>query len=248
MFEPISRWPRFEGPPGLFEDLLAGVHQLRTRTGRPHWLLVDEAHSLLPAVRDRVLATLCRGFRGVILVSYQPEQVAPSVLASVDVALTVGESAAQTLASFAAALGQQCPLVPDTSPTSGHALAWNRRNPSPPFTLRMVPPEVEHRRHRRKYAKGDLGAEHSFYFRGPQEQLHLRAANLMTFIELADRLDDEAWEFHLRRGDYERWFRETVKDDELAAEAAETAETRLAPADSRVRIRAAIEKRYAAPA
>lgn len=30
--------------PGFFESLLAGVHELRARSGRPRWLLVDEVH------------------------------------------------------------------------------------------------------------------------------------------------------------------------------------------------------------
>jgi hydroxymethylpyrimidine pyrophosphatase-like HAD family hydrolase len=234
--------------PRFFEALLAGVQELRTRTGRPHWLLIDEAHHLLPAARDCALAINPAELGGVMLVTAHLEHVAPSVLDGVDVALAIGEAPAETLATFARALGQQDLRVPDTSPASGYALVWNRRNPDPPFTLRVVPHRAERRRHRRKYAEGDLGAERSFYFRGPQGKLRLRAANLMTFVELADGVDDETWEFHLHRGDYERWLREIVKDEELAAEMAEIAKAGLAPADSRARIRAAVKERYTIPA
>src|SRR4029077_16535881 len=35
--------------PLAFADLLPELSQLRARTARPHWLLIDEAHHLLPA-------------------------------------------------------------------------------------------------------------------------------------------------------------------------------------------------------
>ena len=37
---------------------------------------------------------------------------------------------------------------------------------------------------------------------------------------MADGVDDETWLHHLRAGDYSRWFREGIKDDALADEAA----------------------------
>ena len=54
--------------------------------------------------------------------------------------------------------------------------------------------------------------------------------------------------FHLERGDYSRWFREMIKDDDLAR-AAEPIEANsdLSLADSRARIRDAIEARYTLP-
>jgi hypothetical protein len=33
---------------GLFGRALALVHESRKRTGRPHWLIVDEAHHMFP--------------------------------------------------------------------------------------------------------------------------------------------------------------------------------------------------------
>jgi len=158
--------------PGFFGALLAGMRALRTRTGRPHWLLVNEAHHFvhrsLPAGCIRALAEGIAELGGAVLVTVYPEHVAPPVLASVDVALAVGGSPAKTLASLAHALGKQSPGMPAAAPASDHALAWNRRGQDPPFTLRIVPSRVERRRHRRKYAMGDLGAERSFYFRGPR--------------------------------------------------------------------------------
>jgi hypothetical protein len=104
---------------------------------------------------------------------------------------------------------------------------------------------MERRRHQRKYAQGELGEDKSFYFRGPEGKLNLRAQNLVLFMQLADGLDDATWLYHLARGDYSRWFGEAIKDEELAAEAAHIeAQPNPDPAESRAHIRAAIEQRY----
>jgi hypothetical protein len=67
-------------------------------------------------------------------------------------------------------------------------------------------------------------------------------------VQLADGVDDETWHYHLRRHDVSQWFRTIIKDESLAAEAADV-ETRddLSPHDSRARIRAAIQRRYTTP-
>jgi hypothetical protein len=93
-----------------------------------------------------------------------------------------------------------------------------------------------------------LGEDHSFYFRGPDNQLNLRAQNLMLFVQIADGVDDRTWMHHLKQGDYSAWFREIIKDRELADEAA-TIETddRLNAKESRQKIRGAVIRRYTAP-
>ena len=41
--------PSPEDRPAFFDELLPRLLELRARTGRPHWIVVDEAHHLLPA-------------------------------------------------------------------------------------------------------------------------------------------------------------------------------------------------------
>jgi hypothetical protein len=67
-------------------------------------------------------------------------------------------------------------------------------------------------------------------------------------MQLAEGLDDETWNHHLRAGDYSKWFRAGVKDDDLAREA-ELIEKNLAldAASSRREIKRLIENRYTAP-
>src|SRR5207237_493061 len=115
--------------------------------------------------------------------------------------------------------------------------------------LFTTPPQTERLRHSRKYAEGDLGDENSFYFRGPQRTLNLKAQNLTMFLQLAEGVDDATWLYHLRAGDYSRWLASAIKDDELAGEiAAIETDAALDAGESRSRVKAAIERRYTAPA
>jgi hypothetical protein len=100
-----------------------------------------------------------------------------------------------------------------------------------------------HHRHTRKYAQGRLGEDLSFYFRGPAAALNLRAYNLSSFLELAQGVDDTTWLYHLKRGDYTRWFRNIIKDEDLAAEA-QSSESLDDANQSRRAVAEAIKKRY----
>jgi len=178
------------------------------------------------------------------------DRIAPEVLHEVGLALTVGSEPAETLRRFARAMGARPPRVREESLAPGEAIAWRPADPKrAPVLFHVAPPDGERRRHVRKYAEGELGPDRSFYFRGPDDRLNLRVQNLSLFNQIAQGLDDETWLFHLRRGDYSRWFREAIKDEDLASEAAAVeADEALLPGESRARLRAAIEARYTAPA
>jgi len=178
-----------------------------------------------------------------------PEHVSPAVLASIDIVLAIGRSADETLRAFGEAVGAPPPATLPGTAGPGEALLWRRRPEArDPVWVRTLAPKSEHRRHVRKYATGELGEDKSFYFRGPAGQLNLRAQNLALFIQLAEGVDDETWLHHLQIQDYSRWFREAIKDEDLAAEAAGVErQTGLAPGQSRELIKAAIERRYTMP-
>ena len=66
---------------------------------------------------------------------------------------------------------------------------------------------------------------------------------------MAHQVDDDTWRHHLARGDYSRWVRDAIKDDELAGEVERIEGNRtLGATASRQGIREAIERRYTAPA
>jgi len=77
----------------------------------------------------------------------------------------------------------------------GEALAWLGDSGKPPFVFQSSPPRAERRRHRRKYAEGELMPDLCFYFRGPEGKLNLKAQNLAIFLQIADSVDDATWLF-----------------------------------------------------
>ena len=94
----------------------------------------------------------------------------------------------------------------------------------------------------------DIMHHRSFFFRGPGNRQNLKAQNLAVFCQIADGIDEDTWLFHLRHGDYSRWFRGAVKDAYLA-EQAEQIERRqdLSSHETRQLIRTLIESRYTLP-
>ncbi|GIH96943.1 HAD hydrolase family protein [Planobispora siamensis] len=246
--------------PGFFETLLPRLAAIQAKCGRPSWLIVDEAHHMMPEGFRAESVELLRQFGGLLLITVHPSLVGEPVLGALNTVVAVGERPGEVLTTFASAAGQAdeqgdgqtdeqtgTPLdgLPDDLPTGEFLLL---RLSGEPVRARLIPPEGERQRHRRKYAAGDLGEENSFYFRGPQEALNLRAGNLTAFCQLAEGVDDGTWEYHLGRGDYSRWMAGSVKDEELAAEVAEVEKAGGSADETRRRVGELIENRYTAPA
>jgi hydroxymethylpyrimidine pyrophosphatase-like HAD family hydrolase len=238
--------------PGAFAALLPRILEIRAKTGRPHWLVIDEAHHLLPTTWSPASSALPQDLGGTILISVHPEHVSSVALAFVDVLIATGKAAGQTLVEFALAAQVAGPDEPSAAPPEpGQALVWFPRcQPGQaPTLVQTRRAKAERRRHKRNYAQGELSPEQSFYFRGPEGKLNLRAQNLMTFVQVGEGVDEETWLFHARRGDYSRWFETMIKDEELAATAREIERNGdQGVAESRKKLRAAVETRYTAPA
>lgn len=234
--------------PAFFAAFFPRLQELRTRTGRPHWLVVDEAHHLLPSTWDPASLTLQK-IESMAFITVHPDQVAPTILSAIDVLVVVGEAPDETFRKFSRAIGRPAPRGSWPALQPGDVLVWQLHMRTDPFRIHIVPSRADHRRHRRKYAEGELGPDRSFYFQGPEGKLNLRAQNLVLFLQLAEGIDDETWTYHLRRGDYSRWFREAIKSDHLADKARRVEEQRdLSPADSRAQIKAAIDEEFTLPA
>ncbi|MFO7276670.1 MAG: HAD family hydrolase [Pseudomonadota bacterium] len=235
--------------PAFFEALLPRLQELRARTGRPHWLVIDEAHHLLPAARRNGGSSLPERLENVLQITVHPNLIAASALAQVDTVIAVGMTPEAMMREFCETLGECPPALEPVRLEAGEALVWLRRRGRAPFRLVIEPSRTERRRHTRKYAEGELGPDRSFYFRGPEGRLNLRAQNLLLFLQLAEGVDDDTWLHHLRGRDYSRWIRDCIKDRPLAEEVAEI-ENRAdtSPQESRRLIRRAIESRYTLPA
>lgn len=241
--------------PQFFLSLLPHVQEMRGKLGRPHWIVVDEAHHLLPAAWEPGRAAWPRELDRVVFLTVHPDQIAAPALETVDTVVAVGAEPEKTLARFAQAIHVAPPRVEENAAAT-HAgsdpssvLVWLRREARGPFRVHVVPARAQHTRHIRKYAEGELPPERCFYFRGPGGKLNLKAQNLILFNQIAAGVDDATWLYHLRCGDYSRWLRDGVHDGILAAEA-KRIETQEHPSagETRQQFRTLIEQFYTLPA
>jgi hydroxymethylpyrimidine pyrophosphatase-like HAD family hydrolase len=233
--------------PTFFAGLLPDVARARSRTGRPHWLVIDEAHHLLAADRGDVVQVVPERIRATIFITVHPDAMARAALQTVKHVIALGPDAWQTVVTYCRALDLPPPPRVDVA-ADDEVLFWSRGGSEAPRRVRVVRPAQAHLRHTRKYAQGDVGDE-SFHFRGPEGRLDLRAQNLAIFQQIAEGVDEDTWQHHRVAGEYSRWFRSVIKDEGLASEtqAAEQDEA-LGPAESRSRILDAVSRRYTAPA
>jgi hypothetical protein len=236
--------------PTFFDGLLTRLSELRAQTGRPHWIVLDEAHHLVPASRPATALTLPRELRATILVTVHPDQLAPDVLSTIETVAAVGDEPATTIRQFCAGLGVPPPSLPEGDRIeAGQALLWERSSGRGPVQVPVVRPRLQRRRHARKYSEGELGEDRSFYFRGPDGALSLRVQNLSLFLQIAAGVDERTWLHHLRAEHYSSWVRNAIKDGDLADDfAAVERDHGLSAAESRARIKEAIDRRYTGPA
>src|SRR5216117_839499 len=182
------------------------------KTGRPHWIAVDESHHVLPSSWEPAGVTVSQSMYGLMVVTLEPDRVDPAVLSSIDVVIAIGKQPAEIMNIFRKSAGESPASLESVTLQQGEALAWLRDSGKPPFVFQSSLPRAERRRHRRKYAEGELRPDLCFYFRGPEGKLNLKAQNLAVFLQMGDGVDDETWLFHLKNGDISGWFHNVIKD------------------------------------
>jgi hydroxymethylpyrimidine pyrophosphatase-like HAD family hydrolase len=122
--------------PAMFAGLLPRLQAMRSRLGRPHWLVLDEAHHLLPASWQPAPLTLPRELGGVLLITVHPDRVSQAILAAVDTVLAVGDSPLETLKPFL--VGREPPRPLRLEP--GEVACWSNGQIEP---LRLVPGKTQ---------------------------------------------------------------------------------------------------------
>ena len=240
---------RMEDRPAFFDQLLPRIQQMRSTVGHPHWLIVDEAHHLIPALQNATPIVLPQEVTGLMMITMKPNHLAAAVLKCVDVIIAIGEAPEKTLQEFADVVGTSLPPFDARPLQQGEGVFWAPSENAAPIRFHSLLTRTERQRHVRKYTAGVIPSEHSFYFTGRERKLCLRAQNLLLFLQIGDGVDEETWLYHLYRGDYENWFRSIIRDNDLAtAAAAIAARQGLTAQEGRALIRAAIEQSYTAPA
>ncbi|PYU26455.1 MAG: phosphoglycolate phosphatase [Acidobacteria bacterium] len=231
--------------PLFFAALLPKLQELRAKTGRPHWIILNEAHQLLPRESGQAITFIPQSLTGVILITVHVEAVLEAALNSMTGIIAVGASPEETVHQFSNAVGVPPPIYSPLPNRPGDVFVWLLDRPCGPLAVRVQPPTSEIGRDRRKYAEGKLVPETSFFFRGPAGKLNLRAHNLSMFIQIAEGVDDETWLHHLRRGDYSQWIREVIQDQALANEVREIEKDgKQGPQKTRTAVIEAINRRY----
>ena len=226
--------------------VLAAANAVRGTRGMPHWIVVDEAHHIFPADGSQAMDLLPPMTESFCLISLGVEHLPREILDRINTIASTDLAAFREATQSVFGRRVHGLHLPEGTPLGRGeaAIAW-RDLDRPGVRFRVNQRRVEHRRHVRKYTEGELPPDRSFFFRGPNGAMNLRAANLVRFCELAEGVDEPTWAHHLRQGDYSSWIRDKIKDPELAEEIALVEGSAQAPADSRRAILEAVRRRYA---
>ncbi|MGE5805122.1 MAG: phosphoglycolate phosphatase, partial [Ignavibacteria bacterium] len=229
--------------PAFFQKLFPSLVRLRSTYGRPHFIILDETHHMLPesSIPINLKSEELNQF---LFNAVKPAHVAKLILSSVSIVLSLGEEADKFLKDYFKSIGEEVPEIPEGKYES---LLW-RRDKNKIFTIaETISPKIKLKRHIKKYSEGDLGEEKSFVFSGPDGKLNLKAQNIMYFIRIAEGIDDETWTFHLKKNDYSAWFKKIIKDEDLADEIKRIEDNKkLSPEESREEIINKIKNIYTA--
>jgi HAD superfamily hydrolase (TIGR01484 family) len=205
--------------PGVSRELLGRLAEMVARMGRPHAVVVDEAHHAFPLDAPVDTGTLPSGF---VLVSNAPENLQHQVLAGVDTVVAVGDGAQSRIDAAAEAIGTEPPPAPAAD--GGAAVAWWVAGGQLTW-FDPLPARHRRRRHASKMVAGDVGQDQRLVITGPEGALSLEVGNLSEMVRIAEGVDDATWSYHRERHDWSRSVRDVLGDDELA-DAIETVESK----------------------
>lgn len=239
---------KVEDRPAYFASLIGRLEELRMRHGRPHWVIVDEAHQLMPADWGHGSAQAARQTASLLLATVHPGRVSPEMLRQVNILGVIGKEPHKMAEEFARAVKIEPPAIPPEDLEKGKLSVWFRDSNRVIAGMEAIRGKTDRERRRRKYMQGELEPQLVFYFRGRESKLNLKAQNLKIFMQKAAGVDDDTWLFHLRKGDYSDWVNRAMRNDDLAEtiRAVEQDQSLDAKA-SREKIAKAIEAEYAPP-
>ncbi len=203
------------------QGALPQIARLRSATGVPHRVLLDEAHYWLRGANAMSLLDLQSG--GWTVVTYQAAHLHADVRRTLDIVLVSrlrdvdevrilaraaglpeqAEEWAQALSNLAV---DEVALLPGPVEAQGNL----RR-------IRLVERLTPHIRHRMKYIDVPVAEGHAFVFRDHERVTGDRSRTLREFIAALDRIAPDRLRSHLNQGDFSRWIGDVFGDRALAA-------------------------------
>jgi hydroxymethylpyrimidine pyrophosphatase-like HAD family hydrolase len=196
--------------PGVTGELLGRFAELAARIGRPHAVVIDEAHHAFPHAAPVDIGTLPSGL---VLVSNAPEHLQPEVLTGVDTVIAVGDGAQTRIDDAAKAIGTAPPAT--RAEADRAAVAWRVARGQLTW-FEPLPARHRRRRHATKMLAGDVGEDQRLVITGPEDALSLEVRNLSEMVRIAEGVDHATWSYHRERHDWSRWVRDVLADDDLA--------------------------------
>ena len=206
----------------LIERALRRIGDTRRRVGRPHWVLIDEAHYALHegGVSADALGLADRGF---CFVTYRPSWLREPVGRAVDVFILARTTGPEELSLLGAALPSALGERPGIQGTLARLprgqfllVQRNRGRPVGPLTFVAAPRQTVHVRHLVKYIDSCVPPGREFLFRGPEGHVRGAADSLQSFRRVVATTPDDVLAHHAARGDFSRWVRDVFADVDLA--------------------------------
>ena len=124
----LTGTPLSDRPP-FFIELLSNLLQMRSRYGRPHWLVIDEVHHVMPADWQPPNGLLPEKLESVLMITVHPELLSLEMLKRVTNVIAVGTNARDTLARIAEMRGIEiaAATAAPEKPGRGPVLVGGRR-------------------------------------------------------------------------------------------------------------------------
>lgn len=235
----------------LIDRALRRIRELRDKVGRPHWVILDEAHYLLHegGVADDALGSKDRGL---CVVTYRPGWLRPAVIDPVDVCIFARTTGTDELAFLRSMMTriEESEVVCATLPRlrRGEFLLVDRGSSPGPSALTFIaaPRQTAHVRHLNKYIDSVVPPGREFLFRYPHGPVVASANSLQSLRGVLGTVPGAVLAHHAGRGDFSRWVRDVFADLELARQLgkAEVPSRRGELADLREMIDVLITARY----
>jgi hydroxymethylpyrimidine pyrophosphatase-like HAD family hydrolase len=183
---------------------LAELMAMRRTSGLPHWIVLEEADQLMAETELPAEAPHLKPL-GFCLITHRAAVLPQSTLACMDAVIALG--GAEQWAQSAPPGGMERPFVLADGEALLAAGAQVRR-------FRTAGRLTPHVRHQSKYTNAYVPEHARFYFHEPAART---AGNVREFCSVLADLPGDSLGGHLQAGDFSRWVREVLADDELGA-------------------------------